>query len=280
MNLGTKTACPASVSRGEAASQVLFTLPLHFRHVDDAFARWLRLIRAGSRYPSGRERRKRHTRRMRVLITEDDPSVAAALGNALTRAGHHCTRTSRGADMLAQHREADLVLLDLGLADMDGLDALAALREVSGVPVLVVTARGDERSTVQALRLGADDYLVKPVRLHELLARIAAVARRTTGLGSRILEVGELTIDLDERTVSHAVVPVQVTPTEFTLLTALAKRAGTAVSKQEIVTAVWGDEYASTSRSFDVHLAQLRQKLPMLTITTLRGYGYRLESPA
>lgn len=216
---------------------------------------------------------------MRVLVVEDDPSVSAALSSVLTKVGHTCLRISRGGELVPRHREADVVMLDLGLADMDGLEALQHLREVSDMPVIVVTARGDERSTVHALRLGADDYLVKPVRLHELLARLTAVTRRYPGLSGERIQLGELVIDVTAHQVLHDGEEVNLTPTEFALLTAFARHVGTAISRQSIVEEIWGPGYAAKSRSFDVHLGQLRQKLPMLTITTIRGFGFRLETP-
>lgn len=215
-----------------------------------------------------------------MLIAEDDPSVSAALASALTRAGHACVRVARGDEAIARHREADILMLDLGLEDMDGLEALQRLREVSDMPVIVVTARGDERSTVHALRLGADDYLVKPVRLHELLARLTAVARRYDGLAADLIEVGGVVLDAGARLVRCGDEEVALTPTEFALLRVLALHAGTAVSRKRILDEVWGDGYSATSRAFDVHLAQLRQKVPALTITTIRGFGLRLEAPA
>lgn len=217
---------------------------------------------------------------MRLLVVEDDPSIAAALASALTRAGHSCIRITRGSEVVARHQEADIVLLDLGLADLDGFQALAQLRQVSEMPVIVVTARGDERSTVRALRLGADDYLVKPVRLHELLARIGAVARRSAApVQPDRYELGAVVIDTGAMRVTSNGETVTLTPTEFHLLTALAERVGTAVSRTELIDEVWPEGYAANSRSFDVHLAQLRQKLPALAITTIRGFGFRLESP-
>ncbi len=215
---------------------------------------------------------------MRVLVAEDDRSVAAALTAALTRAGHTCVRVARGDELLARYRDVDAVLLDLGLEDMDGLDALAELRRVSSVPVLVVTARGDERSTVQALRSGADDYIVKPVRVHELLARLLAVTRRYEQPTPELLPVGSAALDADTHEVHHGDAVVALTPTEAGLLTVLARRAGASVPRQDILTAVWGADYAADSRALDVHLAQLRKKLPMLTITTIRGVGFRLEA--
>ena len=215
---------------------------------------------------------------MRVLVAEDDRSVAAALTAALTRAGHTCVRVARGDELLARYRGVDAVLLDLGLEDMDGLDALAELRRVSSVPVLVVTARGDERSTVQALRSGADDYIVKPVRVHELLARLLAVTRRYEQPTPELLPVGSAALDAATHEVHHGDAVVALTPTEAGLLTVLARRAGASVPRQDILTAVWGADYAADSRALDVHLAQLRKKLPMLTITTIRGVGFRLEA--
>ncbi|CAN3702068.1 Sensory transduction protein regX3 [Microbacterium sp. MM2322] len=218
---------------------------------------------------------------MHVLVAEDDGSVAAALVSALTRAGHACTRVARGSDVLLRHRDAQVVLLDLGLEDMDGLDVLRQLREVSQLPVIVVTARGDERSTVRALSLGADDYLVKPVRLHELLARLLAVTRRYSPPDEpQRVRVGSVEIDIDAHRVHAADREVALTPNEFGILYALARRAGQAVSRRQILDEVWGDAYVASSRSFDVHLGQVRQKLPEVTITTIRGLGYRLEDAA
>lgn len=218
---------------------------------------------------------------MRVLVAEDDRSVSAALVSVLGRAGHACSCVARGSDVLLRHQEAELLMLDLGLEDMDGLETLRRLRAVSTVPVIVVTARGDERSVVRALSLGADDYLVKPVRLHELLARLGAVARRSVPQAEpRSIRLGDLLIDITSRRATRvsAGTDVALTPIEFDVLAALARRAGSAVSRQQLLDEVWGDAYAATSRSFDVHLGNLRQKLPMLTVTTIRRFGYRLET--
>lgn len=215
---------------------------------------------------------------MHVLIAEDDRSVAAALVSAVTRAGHACTQVGRGSDVLLRHHDTHVVMLDLGLEDMDGLDVLTQLRAVSDVPVIVVTARGDEQSTVRALSLGADDYLVKPVRLRELLARITAVTRRYTPPEEEAeIRAGSLTIDVRARRVRVDDREVTLTPNEFAILQSLARRAGQAVGRPLILDEVWGDAYAASSRSFDVHMAQLRQKLPEVSITTIRGFGYRLE---
>ncbi|MFJ2111441.1 MULTISPECIES: response regulator transcription factor [unclassified Streptomyces] len=221
---------------------------------------------------------------MRVLIAEDDDGVAEALVDVLGAHGHHPVRVRFGREVLNRHRAADLVLLDLGLPDTDGLEVLRKLRAVSGVPVVVLTARGDERSVVRGLRLGADDYLVKPVRLAELLARIDVVTRRAAAhapteapAAPRTVVVGDVEIDLDARRVRVGGAEIRLTTKEFAVLAALGSRAGTAVSRQQLMDEVWGDAYLAVSRSLDVHLTQLRAKLdrPEL-LTTIRGFGYRL----
>jgi DNA-binding response OmpR family regulator len=215
---------------------------------------------------------------VRILLVEDDNGVADALSDSLAQHGYRPFRVDRGADALLVHHDADLALLDLGLPDLDGLEVLRKLRAVTPLPVIVLTARGDERSIVRGLRLGADDYLVKPVRLAELLARIDAVARR---VGTQVpvegpVVIGDLEIDLDARRVAVGGTPVELTAKEFAVLAALAKRPGVAVSRQQLMDEVWGDAYLAVSRSLDVHLTQLRAKLGRGCLTTIRGFGYRL----
>ncbi|MEW2499606.1 response regulator transcription factor [Amycolatopsis sp. NPDC047767] len=218
---------------------------------------------------------------MRVLLVEDDTGVAGALAETLDARGHTVTSVGRGADALHRHREADLLLLDLGLPDLDGLDVLRKIRQVSGVPVIVLTARGDERSVVRGLRLGADDYLTKPVRLAELLARMDAVVRRAGGRDTpaddAVVRLEDVEIDLGGRRVLVAGRDIGLTTKEFAVLAVLAARPGTAVSRQQLMDEVWGDAYLAISRSLDVHMTQLRAKLdrPGL-LTTIRGFGYRL----
>ncbi|MDH6589341.1 DNA-binding response OmpR family regulator [Streptomyces sp. SAI-208] len=215
-----------------------------------------------------------------ILLAEDDDGVAAALVEVLYDHGHVTRRVRYGRDVLTYHRSADLLLLDLGLPDTDGLDVLRRLRTVSDMSVVVLTARGDERSVVRGLRLGADDYLVKPVRLKELLARMEAVTRRSVARGGPpslpTVRVGDVEVDLDARRVRVAGSGIQLTTKEFDVLAVLAARAGTAVSREQLLDEVWGDAYQSVSRSLDVHLTQLRTKLgrPDL-LTTIRGFGYR-----
>jgi DNA-binding response OmpR family regulator len=217
---------------------------------------------------------------MRTLIAEDDELLGRALRDVLTANGHVVTRVSCGADVLLRHSEAQVILLDLGLPDLDGLEVLRKLRLVDDdVVVIVLTARDDERSVVLALRLGADDYLTKPVRLAELLARIDASVRRrrraepdATGHDS-----GGLRIDYGPRQVTVDGELLHLTPIEFDLLAVLARRAGTAVSREVIQDEIWGDTFLTKSKALDVHLHQLRMKLGKPVITTIRGFGYRLE---
>ncbi|KQX65573.1 MULTISPECIES: response regulator transcription factor [unclassified Streptomyces] len=216
---------------------------------------------------------------MQILLAEDDDGVAAALVEVLYDHGHVTRRVRYGREVLTYHRSSDLLLLDLGLPDTDGLDVLRALRAVSDMPVVVLTARGDERSVVRGLRLGADDYLVKPVRLAELLARIDAVTRRNAAKSAssvRTARAGDVEVDLDARRVRVAGAEIDLTTKEFDILAVLAGRAGTAVSREQLLDEVWGDARHTVSRSLDVHLTQLRAKLrrPEL-LTTIRGFGYR-----
>ena len=218
---------------------------------------------------------------MQIAVVEDDDGVSDALVEALTSHGHRPIRMRRGADLLLGHRDLDVVILDLGLPDADGLQVLRQLRAVSDVPVVILTARGDERSVVRGLRGGADDYLVKPARLAELLARVDVVTQRRRALSeaSRIVRAGDVVVDLDAREVEVGGEPVTLTPKEFDLLAVLVARPGAAVSRQQLMDAVWGDAYVAISRSLDVHMTGLRAKLarPGL-ISTIRGYGYRWGS--
>ncbi|MGC7100920.1 response regulator transcription factor [Amycolatopsis lurida] len=216
---------------------------------------------------------------MRVLVVEDDDGVAAAVVDALVSAGHGAVRARLAAEVAQLRQDADLVLLDLGLPDADGVTVLRELRQAGDQPVLVMTARTAERDVVRTLRLGADDYLVKPVRLPELLARIDAVARRRpkTRKAPEVVELGDVRIDLAACTVTAGGTELALTGKEFDILAVLAGAAGTAVSRQALVERVWGE--APGSRTLDAHVMTLRGKLnrPGL-LATVRGFGYRLGS--
>ncbi|MBF6136449.1 response regulator transcription factor [Nocardia otitidiscaviarum] len=217
---------------------------------------------------------------MRLAVVEDDDGVGDALVEALNARGHAADRMRRGADLLTAHRGYDAVILDLGLPDADGLQVLRQLREVSAVPVVILTARSDERSIVRGLRGGADDYVIKPPRIAELTARLETVTRRATLTAAEpaphLVETGDVRVDLAARRVEVAGRPITLTTKEFQLVEALVERPGAAVSRQQLMDRIWGDAFVAVSRSLDVHMTGLRAKLdrPGL-ITTIRGYGYR-----
>lgn len=219
---------------------------------------------------------------MDVLIVEDDDAMASALEAAVVSAGHTSSRVSRGADALLGHRRFGVILLDLGLPDMDGLEVLRKLRQVTDVPILILTARDDERSVVLGLRSGADDYLVKPVKLVELLARIEAVTRRAArsqDTRQRLITLGELEVDLERRVAVLAKEDLPLTATEFDLLALLASHAGSVVTREQILDSLWGDAFVVSSRALDVHLTGLRAKLGLPGfIINVRGVGYRIEA--
>ncbi|TQK29032.1 response regulator transcription factor [Arthrobacter sp. SLBN-53] len=220
---------------------------------------------------------------MRIAVVEDDDGVGEALVDALAQVGHAPVRMRRGADLLLGHRDIDLALLDLGLPDDDGMTILRRLRGVSQIPVVVLTARDDERSVVRALRAGADDYVVKPARLGELRARIEVAARRRTAATAppepEVIRSGDIVVELGARRVEVAGVEIAFAPKEFEILAYLVARRGEAVSRQELMDAIWGDAYVAISRSLDVHMTSLRAKLGRPeAIATIRGYGYRWGS--
>lgn len=221
---------------------------------------------------------------MQVLLVEDDDGVASALVDLLGQTGASVVRVSHGTDALHRVKDADLVLLDLGLPDMDGLDVLRSLRRASSVPVIIMTARDSDGSVVLGLRAGADDYLVKPVRKAVLLARIDAVMRRlrrATGepaAPSAPVIAGPVTIDRERREVTIAGAGQTLTRTEFQILSTLAARQGEAVSREELMLQVWGTAVVGRSRSLDFFIGQIRAKLAGLPLQTVRGFGFRLDS--
>jgi DNA-binding response OmpR family regulator len=220
---------------------------------------------------------------VRILVVEDDHRVARGLVTALTRAGFEVRRVMTAADALAAP-PADIVLLDLGLPDDDGLSVCRALRRRHACGVIMLTARGEPRDRVLGLRSGADDYVVKPFGMEELLARIDAVARRTRPDRGRpaalgLVRAGGLTLDLDARQARAGERALELTPKEFDLLHLLAAHADRVCSRSMIVDQVWHAGFESPSRTLDVHIAALRTKLgepPPVRIQTLRGVGYRL----
>jgi DNA-binding response OmpR family regulator len=210
-----------------------------------------------------------------VLIVEDDPGVAAQLVRALTRGGYRVGHVVTGAEAL-RWGDPDVVLLDLGLPDTDGVQVCRQLRQRSDAAIIVVTAYGEETDRVTALDAGADDYLVKPFGLSELLARIRAVLRRVRP-GTEAIRHGPLAVDLRTRKVSVAGEEVQLTPKEFDILECLAADPGRVQSRQEILEVAWDSNWYGPTKVLDVHIAALRRKLgvPGL-IETVYGRGFRL----
>jgi DNA-binding response OmpR family regulator len=216
---------------------------------------------------------------VRVLVVEDDAAIAEPLAEGLRREGFAVTRAATGEEALAAP-ETDVVLLDLRLPDIDGLDVCRRLRERSGVPIIVVTARGEEADRVVGLELGADDYVVKPFGLRELIARIRAVTRR---LDERAPEgpfrIGVLELDLRARRVLVGSREVALTPKEFDLLAVLARDPGAVVSRRRLLEEVWETSWYGSTKTIDVHVAALRRKLgDPGWIETVRGVGFRLRT--
>lgn len=218
---------------------------------------------------------------MHILVVEDEDAIAEPLVDGLRREGFEATRVANGADAL-EAAACDLVLLDLRLPDIDGLDVCRQLRERSRVPIIIVTARGEEADRVVGLELGADDYLVKPYGLRELIARIRAVTRRTAGTGAaeEAMQVGGLEVDERARRASLDGNELDLTPKEFDLLAALARDPGAAVTRQRLLADVWQTTWAGSAKTIDVHIAALRKKLgDPRWIETVRGIGFRLHAP-
>ena len=224
-----------------------------------------------------------------LLVVEDDERIRTSVVRALRERGHVVRTAATAMEGLrtAVEDRPDLVVLDLGLPDMDGGELLRMLRAVSTVPVVVATARDDDDAVVAALDAGADDYVLKPFRADHLEARIRAVLRRARGdadTAPTVVTVGPLTIDLPGRRVTLAGRPVELTPKEFDLLAYLAARPGTVVSKRELLAEVWQLPYGGSDKTVDVHLSWLRRKLgesggaPRL-LQTVRGVGVRLAGP-
>jgi DNA-binding response OmpR family regulator len=211
-----------------------------------------------------------------VLVVEDDQDLATQLARGLRRGGYTVEHVTTGQEAMAQP-EPDVVLLDLGLPDADGVTVCRRLRERSDVAIIVVTARGEEPERVLALDAGADDYLVKPFGLAELLARIRAVLRRSTRSDGEVLRHGPLLVDSRARQVSVSGRDVALTPKEFDILECLASDPGRVMSRQEILDSAWDAHWYGPTKVLDVHVAALRRKLgvPGL-IQTVYARGFRL----
>lgn len=219
-------------------------------------------------------------RAMRVLVVEDDPAIFDPLIAGLDRNGFEVThaRVGLGVVSLVQQHSPDVMLLDLGLPDIDGLQVLRDVRRVSDVPIIIATARGDETDRVVGLEVGADDYVVKPYSIRELSARIRAISRRRRS--EPAAGGGRIRVDRNRHEVHVDDALVDLTLKEFELLAVLAEEPGRVVTRQELFSRVWDPVWIGSGKSLDVHIATLRRKLGSADlIETVRGVGYRLASP-
>jgi two-component system KDP operon response regulator KdpE len=220
---------------------------------------------------------------VKVLLVDDDATLRRTLGIGLRAADHDVLVVADGRSALQALREdrPDIVVLDLGLPDLSGMEVLGRLRAWSTVPVVVLSARAESSEKVQALDLGADDYVTKPFGMEELLARIRAAARRA-GSDVPVLEAGDLMIDLPARRVSRSGAVVRLTPTEWGLLEMLVRTPGRLVSQRDLLHAVWGPAYGKETNYLRVYIGGLRKKLEVdpsrpRHLITEPGMGYRFE---
>lgn len=217
---------------------------------------------------------------LQVLVVEDDHSIAHSLVRGLERAGYAARSVDTGRAALVAEPAPDLVLLDLGLPDLDGVEVCRLLRRRGDVAIIVVTARGEEGDRVSALDQGADDYLVKPFGLAELLARVRAVLRRTRPAVPELLQHGALVVDPRTRKVTVTGAEIALTPKEFDILECLAVDPGRVVTRQEILERAWDAHWYGPSKVLDVHMAALRRKLGLPgLVETVYGRGFRLGDP-
>ena len=220
----------------------------------------------------------------RILVVEDDPDIAALIGHYLANAGHVVEHLASGSGVMAhlQSGGADLVILDIMLPGMDGLDVCRAMRTEPAtreIPVIMLTARGEESDRITGLELGADDYVTKPFSPKELVARVAARLRRTAAPAlPGVLHHGAITIDADRHTVTDSGQEVRLTAKEFLLLQYLVQHRGRVLSRDLLLTDVWGYQYTGGTRTVDVHIRRLREKIPVLNsaIETVKQFGYKL----
>lgn len=223
--------------------------------------------------------------RGRVLVVDDDAPLAEMLGIVLRQEGFDSRVCGRGDEALAEFRDyrPDLVLLDLMLPGKDGIDVCKEIRAESGVPIVMLTAKGDTVDVVVGLESGADDYVVKPFKPKELVARIRARVRRNESVGSETLTVKDLTIDVAGHSVTREGAEISLTPLEFDLLLCLARRPWQVFTRQVLLEEVWGYHHAADTRLVNVHVQRLRSKVehdpehPEIVLT-VRGVGYKAGS--
>ncbi len=228
--------------------------------------------------------------KLKILVVDDEPATLKYVGTNLRARGYDVFTASDGLQGIevAQHTTLDLVLLDLMMPGMDGFQVCQKLREWSEVPIVILSARGQERDKVRALDIGADDYLTKPFGVEELLARVRAVLRRSQAASqgsNQTMEMGRIVVDFDGRRVTANGEPVHLTPTEFNLLAHLVRNAGKVLSHRAILQTVWGPEYGQENDYLWAYVRRLRRKIepdpenPVYLITEA-GVGYSFRGPA
>ena len=224
----------------------------------------------------------------RVLVVEDDPDIAELVARYLDKAGFSSERETSGREALKRIAEKppDVLVLDLMLPHVDGLEICRRLRadeSTAGIPIIMLTARGDESERIVGLELGADDYLAKPFSPNELVARVRALVRRSTRRepASRTLQYAGIVVDTERHIVKSNGEEVTLTAKEFLLLNYLLERRGRVVSRDTLLTDVWGYRYTGGTRTVDVHVRRLREKLPLLAtaLVTVKQFGYKLDDP-
>ncbi|MDZ4169220.1 MAG: response regulator transcription factor [Coriobacteriia bacterium] len=222
----------------------------------------------------------------KILVVDDEESILKIVDYALTEAGYevHTAMDGPGAELLFEEIRPSLVILDVMLPGKSGLDIAKDMRAVSGVPIIMLSARGDEVDRILGLEFGADDYVTKPFSPRELVSRVKAILRRVESepSGKACIEVGELTIDTLSRQVKFAGQPLHLTTSEYGILLHLAKHPGTAYSRQAILAALWDESPVGDERAIDVHIHNIREKIEAdpkspSYLLTVRGYGYRLR---
>lgn len=222
----------------------------------------------------------------KILVVDDDPAINEMLTIVLEAEGFHTSTVTDGAEAVGAFHsfDPDLILLDLMLPGMNGIDICREIRKESGVPIVMLTAKTDTVDVVLGLESGADDYITKPFKPKELVARIRARLRRTDDEPSDVFEVGDLTIDVPQHTVTRGGEEIQLTPLEFDLLLEMARKPNQVHSREELLESVWGYRNASDTRLVNVHVQRLRSKIehdpenPEI-ILTVRGVGYKTGKP-
>jgi two-component system OmpR family response regulator len=219
------------------------------------------------------------TATMRILIVEDEPDLRSGLARALRDEGYAVDTADNGADGLfnAESTDYDAIVLDVMMPQMDGWEVLGRLRKKKKTPVLMLTARDQTRDRIKGLDTGADDYVVKPFELAELLARLRALIRRSANKTTNVIEIGEVAVDTAARIVSLKKKPVELTAREYSLVEFMALHRGEVVTRTQLYEHLFDENESSLSNLLDVHVSNVRKKLGAEFITTRRGHGYCIE---